>query len=295
MNQLFQGDNLEILHNMPGGSVDLICTDPPFNTRRNQGESYAAWEEGHKNRYSDNWKDVGIDLDFRRYSKYESKSQWRDKPCEIIPQLLLLFEQVQGKTSLGFYCFMAHRLLEMKRVLKKDGSIYLQCDKHASHYLKILMDVIFYRKAFKNEIIWNKNHTSCVIQKDAKRHQFFVITESILFYSNNLNKLEPCFNLTDEKSNLWSFSRVKSKERLGYPTQKPVALYERIIKASSNQHDIVLDPFAGSGTTLDAAHTLGRHWIGIDIGDAAIETIQERMRNRHGLEYDRDYEIIRGT
>ena len=86
-----------------------------------------------------------------------------------------------------------------------------------------------------------------------------------------------------------------SKERVGYPTQKPVALYERMIKASSNQHDIVLDPFAGSGTTLDAAHTLGRHWIGIDIGDAAIETIQERMRNRHGLEYDRDYEIIRGT
>ena len=68
-----------------------------------------------------------------------------------------------------------------------------------------------------------------------------------------------------------------------------------MIKASSNQHDIVLDPFAGSGTTLDAAHTLGRHWIGIDVGDAAIETIQERMRNRHGLEYDRDYEIIRGT
>ena len=85
------------------------------------------------------------------------------------------------------------------------------------------------------------------------------------------------------------------KQKVGYPTQKPVALYERMIKASSNQHDIVLDPFAGSGTTLDAAHTLGRHWIGIDIGDAAIETIQERMRNRHGLEYDRDYEIIRGT
>ena len=86
-----------------------------------------------------------------------------------------------------------------------------------------------------------------------------------------------------------------AKERLGYPTQKPVALYERMIQASSNQHDIVLDPFAGSGTTLDAAHTLGRHWIGIDVGDAAIKTIQERMRNQHGLEYDRDYEIIRGT
>ena len=82
-----------------------------------------------------------------------------------------------------------------------------------------------------------------------------------------------------------------AKERLGYPTQKPLALYARMIKASSNQHDIVLDPFAGSGTTLDAAHTLGRHWIGIDIGDEAIETIINRMRTRHGLEYDRDYHI----
>ena len=79
------------------------------------------------------------------------------------------------------------------------------------------------------------------------------------------------------------------------PNQKPVALYERMIQASSNQGDVVLDPFAGSGTTLDAAESLGRKWIGIDVGDEAIEIIQERMRNRHGLEYDREYEIIRGT
>ena len=81
------------------------------------------------------------------------------------------------------------------------------------------------------------------------------------------------------------------KERLGYPTQKPVALYERMIKASSNQHDIVLDPFAGSGTTLDAAESLGRKWIGIDIGDEAIEIIQTRLRDRHGLMLN--YELIR--
>ena len=83
-----------------------------------------------------------------------------------------------------------------------------------------------------------------------------------------------------------------SKERLGYPTQKPVALYERMIKASSNQHDIVLDPFAGSGTTLDAAQSLGRAWIGIDVGEEAISVIQSRLRDRHGLEYDRDYQLI---
>ena len=83
-----------------------------------------------------------------------------------------------------------------------------------------------------------------------------------------------------------------SLERLGYPTQKPVALYERMIKASSNQGDTVLDPFAGSGTTLDAAHTLGRQWIGIDEGDEAISVIQGRLRDRHGLEHDRDYQLI---
>ena len=92
---------------------------------------------------------------------------------------------------------------------------------------------------------------------------------------------------------IWDdISIASSSERLGYPTQKPVALYERMIQASSNQHDIVLDPFAGSGTTLDAAHTLGRQWIGIDSGDEAINVIQGRLRHRHGLEHDRDYELI---
>ena len=84
---------------------------------------------------------------------------------------------------------------------------------------------------------------------------------------------------------------ASSKERLDYPTQKPVALYERMIKASSNQGDTVLDPFAGSGTTLDAAHTLGRQWIGIDVGDEAINVIQGRLRDRHGLEHGRDYQL----
>ena len=104
------------------------------------------------------------------------------------------------------------------------------------------------------------------------------------------NEVSPGTNMRD----VWDMSIIAptAKERLGYPTQKPVALYERMIKASSNQSDTVLDPFAGSGTTLDAAESLGRQWIGIDVGDAAINVIQGRLRDRHGLEYDRDYELI---
>ena len=284
MNQLFQGDNLEILHNMPGGSVDLICTDPPFNTGKDWGAFDDRWEGG---------------LD--EYLK-----------------------------------FMEARVVEMRRVLKDTGSLYLHCDPTASHYLKVMLDGVFGIKQFRNEIVWKRHHgqSNNVKKAYSKEHdvilfytksndfvfnpQYQRLSESTIrrydkvdkdgrrYQINSVSKRRKKKSLSyfdDTKgvavNSLWIESNFNlnsvAKERLDYPTQKPVALYERMIKASSNQHDIVLDPFAGSGTTLDAAHTLGRHWIGIDVGDEAIETIQERMRNRHGLEYDRDYEIIRGT
>ena len=270
---------------------------------------------------------------------------------------------------------MEVRVVEMRRVLKDTGSLYLHCDPTASHYLKVMLDGVFGIGNFRNEITWKKTNSP-----KAQSACFGTQKDSIFFYTKNTEKFifNKIYRAHDEKtlrpytrddndgkgkyrlieieahgvqltndrkyfefkgraapylykletlqewdterriytskngkhskkqylnespgilvSELWTDNEVKpiqSSEWTGYPTQKPVALYARMIKASSNQHDIVLDPFAGSGTTLDAAHTLGRHWIGIDVGDAAIETIQERMRNRHGLEYDRDYEIIR--
>ena len=180
---------------------------------------------------------------------------------------------------------MEARLIECRRVLKDTGSLYLHCDPTACHYLKIMLDGVFSAKQFCNEIIWKRSHN-----KSAK-NGFGCNHDNILVYAKSDNFIFS--NPNQLNSKLWLDIPIASpKQRTGYPTQKPVALYERMIKASSNQHDIVLDPFAGSGTTLDAAHTLGRQWIGVDVGDEAISVIQGRLRQRHGLEYDRDYEVI---
>ena len=264
MNYLHQGDNLTTLRNMPDESIDLICTDPPFNTGKDWGAFSDKWEGGLK----------------------------------------------------GYLKFMEARVVEMRRVLKDTGSLYLHCDPTASHYLKVMLDSVFGIKQFRNEIVWRIGWVSGF---KTKLNGWIRNHDLILYYTKTpafcFNKeyipYPKDYTRRGEKPNgkgfpvedTWNSSKhdflpsiqIQSwyKEKVGYPTQKPVALYERMIKASSNQHDVVLDPFAGSGTTLDAAHTLGRHWIGIDIGDAAIETIQDRLRTRHGLEYDRDYEIIR--
>ena len=262
MNNLFQGDNLTILRNMPDASVDLICTDPPFNTGKDWGAFSDKWEGGLK----------------------------------------------------GYLKFMEPRLVEMQRVLKDTGSLYLHCDPTASHYLKVMLDGVFGIKQFRNEIVWWYKSMSPIKRDFPRKHEIILrytksknwvfniqrqpyaqstlqrFKSSCHFYKSDFYKPHPDGMPIPS---VWDMPMLNScaKERLGYPTQKPVALYERMIKASSHQGDIVLDPFAGSGTTLDAAESLGRHWIGIDIGETAIETIINRMRHRHGLEYDRDYHI----
>ena len=267
MNTLYQGDNLQILRSLPDASVDLICTDPPFNTGKDWGAFDDRWEGGLK----------------------------------------------------GYLKFMEPRLEECRRVLKDTGSLYLHCDPTASHYLKVMLDGVFGIKMFRNEIVWH--YPNKLRSRHTKRwvstfDTIFYYTKSSKYtFTPQYDKLEkpqkhakiaykdgkkitvkddegkPLFIFVYEKllDNVWRFGMLTSA--IDYPTQKPLALYERMIKASSNQGDIVLDPFSGSGTTLDAAHTLGRHWVGIDIGDAAINVIQGRLRDRHGLEYDRDYEL----
>ena len=284
MNTLYQGDNLTILKSLPDASVDLIATDPPFNTGKDWGAFSDKWEGGLK----------------------------------------------------GYLKFMEQRAIEMHRVLKGTGSLYLHCDPTASHYLKVMLDGVFGIDNFKCEIVWKRNFG----KSNDMKSTFGTEHDIILFYSKTADNaftsvyepyreeyIKQFFKHVDKDGrryaqqfsgghrntkqwrkrkyldeskgvkvgSLWIRKLQLSpmaKERLGYPTQKPIALYERIIKASSNQGDIVLDPFAGSGTTLDAAQTLGRRWIGIDQSIEAINVIQARLRDRHGLEYDRDYQRI---
>ena len=261
MNTLYQGDNLSILREMPSESVDLICTDPPFNTGKDWGAFNDKWEGGLK----------------------------------------------------GYLKFMEARAVEMHRVLKSTGSLYLHCDPTASHYLKVMLDGVFGIKQFRNEIIWYYSTCSLSKRDFPKKHDVILrYAKSCEFIFNYKDIQIPLAKSTIERrehkitgythnnlnttklpDSVWKTQNLSGyrKEIMGYPTQKPRVLYERMIKASSNQGDTVLDPFCGSGTTLDAAQSLGRQWIGIDIGDTAIETTQKRLKDRHGLLLK--YELIK--
>ena len=211
----------------------------------------------------------------------------------------------------AFLCFMAVRLLAMRRVLKPTGSIYLHCDPTASHYLKELMDAVFGRKNFVNELVWRYSWGVHVSSRWNRKH------DTIFFYAKGgtwtfnskevmqkrenevLRRLSTGIkgatmaadkSKTKDKrfklpSDVWDIPTINgmAKERVGYPTQKPIALYERIIKASSNYGDIVLDPFAGCATTCVAAERLKRQWVGIDIWDNAHQTVVDRLRGEGEL------------
>ena len=229
----------------------------------------------------------------------------------------------------SFLLFMSLRLVEMKRVLKPTGSIYLHCDHHASHYLKQLMDIVFGTDNFRNEIIWaynkwtnaashfQKNHDVILSYAKANDVEFnpqYAITEDkkkkleIGYVTNTVGKgrdktkqlivydrekarhkikegnYDRVVYAEDKQGTLmpdvWTDINIlnsQAKERTGYPTQKPVALYERIIKASSNKGGFVLDPFCGCATTLVAAENLGRQWIGIDIHPETRKIVANRI------------------
>ena len=229
----------------------------------------------------------------------------------------------------AYLAFMGPRLAEMHRILTPTGTIYLHCDPTASHYLKGIMDAIWDQanrtnnEFFRNEIVWAYRRWP------AKRTNFQRMHDIILRYGKGTDvtwhqlyepladskkrtfkgkKIESAFDSggkrvpsrTSEEDSLgapmrdvWNIGVIApvAKERLGYPTQKPRALYERMIEASSNAGETVLDPFCGCGTTIDAAHTLNRQWIGIDITILALDPMRQRLTDRHGLEPSIDYQI----
>ena len=295
---LFHGDNLGFLRAMNSESVDLIATDPPFNKGRDFHATPDSLVEGAK--FQDRWsweKDV--------------HQEWVDQITDDHPKLLEAIESARNAHSNGmgaFICFMAVRLLEMRRILKPTGSIYLHCDPTASHYLKAVMDAIFGWKNFRNEIVWRigwvsgfktqkrgwiRNHEILLyyIKTDAAAKQF---NKEYLPYPEGYVRrdgkpptgkgvpLEDTWNCSDA-DRLDSIMIMSFAKKTGYPTEKPLALYERMIRASSNEGDIVLDPFCGCATTLVGAERLQRKWVGMDIWQKAHDVVLRRLEIETGL------------
>ena len=335
MNKLYFGDNLEILREMDDQRIDLICTDPPFNSGRNYNAFFKDSLAQNKT-FSDIWTWDATAEDTRADVEQRARASDTYKALDTCLKGydMVLQNAVSGNKGAmrAYLAFMGPRLAEMHRILKDTGSIYLHCDPTASHYLKGVMDAIWDQvnrkknEFFRNEIVWHYRRWTAASKQFQKMHDIvlyysktnrYVFTKPLQKYADE-KYIEDTVRgmvdgkltrLKDEKGNyikrgtqkggvlmhdVWSdinFVAPTSAERLGYPTQKPRALYERMIQASSNSSDLVLDPFCGCGTTIDAAHTLNRFWMGIDITILALDPMRERLRDRHGLEPSKDYQI----
>jgi DNA modification methylase len=315
-NLLYYGDNLDILRRyVKDESVDLVYLDPPFNSDQNYNVLFAEQNGSRSSAqihaFEDTWR-----WDQSAAEAYEEVTTSTQVPQKV-SIALQSFRNFLGDCAMTAYlCMMAPRLLELRRILKTTGSIYLHCDPTANHYLKVLMDAVFGQRNFRNEIIWyyyNKMH-------DRRKKLFPKANDTILFYAKDVDsdftfhqlqvkreipvkqlarkKLEGrMVNVKDENGhivyrirndrildNVWRIPCLQpaAKERLGYPTQKPEALLERIIAASSNEGDVVLDPFCGCGTAVIAAERLKRKWIGVDITHLAMTLIKHRLQDSFG-------------
>ncbi len=378
---IWTGDNLAVLRGMNDACVDLIYLDPPFNSNRTYEAPIGSKAAGAA--FKDTWTLDDVDV-------YEHGEMADRNPAAYA--VIEAARQAHGKSMQSYLIFMAVRLLEMRRILKPTGSIYLHCDDTAGHYLKLLMDGIFGGRQFRNAITWRR----AVSHNDPNRYGR--ISDYLLFYTksekwgwnvvrNNLDdeQVEKAYPRTDERgryrsdnltgpmhgrgtgesaqawngydvasrNRVWSapkkgsyanyieehwipgykaiqgvharlnaldaaelivhptkgfwpslkryadadqgkplqdiiftptgLTNYSGSERTGYPTQKPLALLERIIKASSNEGDLVLDPFCGCATTLVAADRLQRQWVGIDLSPLAIKLVDERIAGERGL------------
>ena len=263
-NRLIWGDNLHVMRQMPSESVDLIYIDPPFFSQRNYN---VIWGDDNEERsFEDIWEG-GLD---------------------------------------GYLIWLNARLYEMKRLLKPTGSIYVHCDWHASHYIKVEMDKIFGYENFQNEVVWSYRTGGSSKTSFSKKHDVLLNYSASTNYNFNQQKEKAytksksrktgkqnygagtaeffededgVYNLVNMRD-VWEVPYINSqaKERVGYPTQKPEMLIERIIKASSNEDDTVLDTFVGGGTTPVVAQRLGRRWIGIDQSRVAVAVTAERLK-----------------
>ena len=305
------GDNLDVLKELPDECVDLIYLDPPFNSN----QFYVA-AFGDKGTVRAQLRDIWC-------WTVETENAFQRLPHgRLLDCLRGIRLQTGEQSKMAAYCvFMGRRLAEMHRVLKPTGSIYLHCDPHANAYLRILMDAIFGEKQFRNEIIWcytgpgspqmrqfNRKHD--VILWYAKGGEWTFNKHDIRishkdggphsggFKGGATKPDDPHYGSQGKIPETWwtdiAIAARSSSQYLGYPTQKPLALLERIIRASSNLGDLVLDPFCGCGTAADAAASLGRKYLGIDVSGIAVRVMQQRLESRgyaappvvYGLEWN---------
>lgn len=364
MNTLYYGDNLDVLRqHVPADSVDLVYLDPPFKSNQDYNvlfeEKDGSEAAAQIKAFEDTWEwDEGAARTFADVVERGGK----------VAQVMLAFQTFLGGTDmLAYLSMMAPRLVELRRVLKPTGSLYLHCDPAASHYLKMLLDAVFGPENFLSEVIWRRTGTHSSARRWGPVH------DSILFYAKSAgdhfwNRLyvplseehrKRHYRLEDDEGRVfthgeltapgtrngrsglpwrgfdvtaigrhWSTTidkldaldaegriyfppdggwprliryeaeskgralgdvwedipplNMKARERLGYPTQKPEALLERILQASSQEGDLVLDPFCGCGTAVAVAQRLKRRWIGIDVTHLAVALIKHRLRDAFG-------------
>ena len=310
-NTLYSGDCLDVMRHWVDNCVDLIYLDPPFNSSANYNVLF-----GKDNK--------GKELDERaQFTAFNDTWHWTTEAEMRVQEMIadtnhpahkaiVGLNAIIGETGMFAYVsYIAERVAEMHRLLKDTGSFYLHCDPTASHYLKVMLDEIFGKANFKNELLWCYTGPTNTKKYFPRKH------DAILFYAKSdhyvfnpqrkshkrqtlssgatgmasrnkpfdeVRRLE-ALALKKGKliENWWpdipSGSHISKSERLGYPTQKPLALLERIIKASSNESALVLDPFCGCGTTAEAAFNLNRNFIGIDISPYAVTKVcKERLK-----------------
>ncbi len=379
---IWTGDNLDIMRGMNSASVDLIYLDPPFNSKHNYAAPIGSKAAGAA--FKDTWGLDDVNLAWHGEIKHEHPGLYN---------LLNATRQIHGDSMMSYLIYMAIRLMEMQRILKPTGSIYLHCDPTASHYLKLLMDSVFGRKAFRSDISWKRGSAHSDTKQGRRQHGR--IHDVLLFYTAGADwKWNAVYTPYDQEyvdsfyrhvdlaerryrkgdltaarpggdteyewrvkryedgeweadlsgewrqplqgweyrgvppynGRFWAYSQEKmrgfaeagrlvyaktgmpsykryldempgvqiqdlwtdipialGKERTGYPTQKPLALVRRIVQASSDKGDTILDPFCGCATACIAAELEHRQWVGIDISSKAAELVVSRMHDELDL------------
>lgn len=326
MNQLYYGDNLKVLRDhISDDSIDLIYLDPPFNSKADYNILYkepsGEPSEAQITAFEDTWHwTEETERTFHEITKVAS--------ARVI-EMMRAFRNFIGENDvMAYLTMMCIRLIELQRVLKSTGSIYLHCDPTASHYLKIVMDTVFGKKQFRNEIVWCYSGGGIPKTDFPRKHDIILRyskTDSWFYHpiykpytAGTIERGRTAVKGEDAELNPlgtpvpdWWFSNLECDhcnkklsanikriasptdyENLGYPTQKSVDLLLRIINSSSKKGQVILDPFCGCGTTVTAAQEANRHWIGIDVTHLSINLIKWRMKHLYGLVPKKDYKVI---